>query len=603
MDAVESDSETRDVAVKAASPSPSPAPTPTPTATPTPTPSSKGSDNDSSSEKADSPEPKPKPKDKDKDRQHPHKRRKRRRLSAGSEMEMLDDDFALINENLGYTAATSATDSNGTAKKKKTKRLRRAVDEDESDADDKDKDKDKDNGVGGGEGDAENRDNKVRAKGSGLGLLFARDDESDSDHRGGEAGVVGEEMDDFIVDDSDGSSGDERRERGIPVLSRSIPRAGPRGPRGGDSSLAGSPALGNVGGALELGVSDEAWQDIVEIFGDGSDYDWALDITSQGDSTSDTPIGYAANYEPAELTARLMTEADDIIRAADIPERLQLRIPFNPPIDGELVSEAAWIAVRLTADAEIVARGPLPPPTTAASKPAPGAYVPFGASVQALAPTVPPHVTSDWPWAAAWIRERQSTHDDEARILSILTLLRVENLEIAFIHRHRKDACRSPCLPLLWKIHDLDLEFQILSARKTKLAETWARLHADLIQSTTTSTTLTSVIPDAAAHQDIFSYADFLPSATSIDELNDFADYLRFYFGAHVRRIEATPQALKRRVGLSLWESAHGRKIDAFSQVCAFLVDNTTLSLLPPYLNHHTPNHNPQILTSTHLAI
>ena len=49
-------------------------------------------------------------------------------------------------------------------------------------------------------------------------------------------------------------------------------------------------------------------------------------------------------YEPTELERGFFTEKDQDIRAADIPERFQLRqVPVKPTEEGELEEEAEWI--------------------------------------------------------------------------------------------------------------------------------------------------------------------------------------------------------------------------------------------------------------------
>lgn len=94
-------------------------------------------------------------------------------------------------------------------------------------------------------------------------------------------------------------------------------------------------------------VENRTWRDILDIFGDGSEYAWAL---TQGvdnidlarshheDEDEDEEGGYEKKrkpqvakdiklsdiYEPAEIKKKLLTEEDELIRIKDIPERFQV---------------------------------------------------------------------------------------------------------------------------------------------------------------------------------------------------------------------------------------------------------------------------------------
>ena len=64
-----------------------------------------------------------------------------------------------------------------------------------------------------------------------------------------------------------------------------------------------------------------AWDEIQEIFGDGHDYDDALESDDEEGKPQPTLRDV---FEPSEIVERMMTDADDIIRAIDIPERMQI---------------------------------------------------------------------------------------------------------------------------------------------------------------------------------------------------------------------------------------------------------------------------------------
>jgi transcription elongation factor SPT6 len=85
-------------------------------------------------------------------------------------------------------------------------------------------------------------------------------------------------------------------------------------------------------------IQFRTWREIEDLFGDGSDYQWALDldkmnIDDNGDMDASPVDGYHVEkpeikltdlYEPSEIHAKMLTEEDEVIRIKDIPERYQV---------------------------------------------------------------------------------------------------------------------------------------------------------------------------------------------------------------------------------------------------------------------------------------
>ncbi|KAA1471105.1 transcription elongation factor Spt6 [Dentipellis sp. KUC8613] len=116
-----------------------------------------------------------------------------------------------------------------------------------------------------------------------------------------------------------------------------------------------------LGSRPELtGIDANAWDEIHEVFGDGHDYDWAL--VDEDEDFAEEQIKPEMNYhdvfEPSEIKARLLTEDDDLIRAQDIPERMQLATStlsssstlsmFKPLAEEDLDDAATWVLTRLS---------------------------------------------------------------------------------------------------------------------------------------------------------------------------------------------------------------------------------------------------------------
>ncbi|KAI0054143.1 transcription elongation factor Spt6 [Auriscalpium vulgare] len=116
-----------------------------------------------------------------------------------------------------------------------------------------------------------------------------------------------------------------------------------------------------MGSRPELtGIDANAWDEIYEVFGDGHDYDWALvdDEEEFAESPSKPEMNYHDVFEPSEIRDRLLTEDDDLIRAQDIPERMQLATStlspastlstHRPLTEDDLQDASAWVLTRLS---------------------------------------------------------------------------------------------------------------------------------------------------------------------------------------------------------------------------------------------------------------
>ncbi|KAJ7063371.1 transcription elongation factor SPT6 [Mycena amicta] len=151
----------------------------------------------------------------------------------------------------------------------------------------------------------------------------------------------GQDTDDFI-DDSDDPDAmndqerDERRKRQQQVR-RKMARARP-----------------------ELtGIDASSWQEIFDVFGDGRDYDYALDDDEANEGEYQKPeTKFVDVFEPTAIRSLFLTEDDDLIRVKDIPERMQLAsstFSKNPVITpsvslapDDIDDAAAWVTQRIS---------------------------------------------------------------------------------------------------------------------------------------------------------------------------------------------------------------------------------------------------------------
>lgn len=78
--------------------------------------------------------------------------------------------------------------------------------------------------------------------------------------------------------------------------------------------------------AANVGMDEDAYQDVLDVFGNGEDYLDALqsDEDEGEQETEKELIDLKKLFEPSDLQSRMLTDADEIIRVTDEPERMQL---------------------------------------------------------------------------------------------------------------------------------------------------------------------------------------------------------------------------------------------------------------------------------------
>jgi transcription elongation factor SPT6 len=104
----------------------------------------------------------------------------------------------------------------------------------------------------------------------------------------------------------------------------------------------------------DAGIDADTMEEITQLFGDGLEYQHALELSE------DEEPEYAEEgeervkevqlkdiFEPSELKERLLTDADELIRITDEPERFQLYRATSTPVEIDIQKEASWIAERL----------------------------------------------------------------------------------------------------------------------------------------------------------------------------------------------------------------------------------------------------------------
>lgn len=237
-----------------------------------------------------------------------------------------------------------------------------------------------------------------------------------------------------------------------------------------------------------LGITDDSLYMIQQIFGDGSEYAYAMDINDiqdeddVNDINRDNPVRLKDVYEPDEIAERLLTEEDDAIRIKDVPERLQLRYINNPPEGDELNREAIYITEKI-------------------------------------------------------LRERSNNYNAniveattiQTPVRDVLRFLREDNYEVPFIFSHRKDFWKDKLEDNeLWLIYDYDEEFQAIESKKKVINSIYENLCNN----------------DSEAKNDR-SITESLKRINTIEKAQDLLEYIQIIYGGEVHQNDSNSDERK----------------------------------------------------------
>lgn len=249
------------------------------------------------------------------------------------------------------------------------------------------------------------------------------------------------------------------------------------------------------------GLDEGALEDFRAAFGDGEEYDWALELQDQEEDdrkydANGEPIskgvGLKDVFEPSQLAEKLLTDEDDRIRDIDEPERFQIaRAPYKDLVftKEQAKEEAGWIAKLMLPKKRL-----------------------------------PPHLWEPFQNAVG----------------KVLEFMNTDEYEVPFIFQHRKDylihAVKDAVTPDpdnpnapeyvvnaeklldqsdLWDIFDHDLKFRALIEKRNALQRTYDNLKGE------------------SSFQDAI-FEEMLPIAETMEELQDVQDYLYFQHSARL---------------------------------------------------------------------
>ncbi|KAI9490605.1 SH2 domain-containing protein [Zychaea mexicana] len=298
---------------------------------------------------------------------------------------------------------------------------------------------------------------------------------------------VYDDMDDFIAEEDDEEGlVDDRAD----LYNREAPRRG---------------AAKDMMDILPEGLSEDVLADMYDIFGDGADYEWALEEEPAEYEEEQLEPKLADVFEPSELKARMLTEEDEEVRMRDIPERMQVRYAGTrktfdiPPSDEEIQVEGTWVAREL-------------------------------ASVKNI---------------------DQPTEHFLNAVKHVVSFISREYLEVPYISDHRRDyftevdpdGVTTELLTHddLWKIYDLDFKYTSFANRKAGLRE---------------------YLSKCSIYDEYVS--NLVDKAEKIEELNDISDYVNLRFADNVNSLQKQTKGPKRPANKSLYEISLRNKVSEF---------------------------------------
>lgn len=265
-------------------------------------------------------------------------------------------------------------------------------------------------------------------------------------------------------------------------------------------------------GLQAAGLDEGAEEDYRAAFGDGTDYDWALEMQeaeAEEQAGEGRELQLKDVFEPSQLQERMLTDEDNVIRETDIPERLQLaRKPFKPlelteeDMQLRLSEEASWISNML------------------------------------------------WPKKGLPSYFQQPFQRAVRRVLEFINL---EDYEVPFIFNHRKDYLihapsdnddyddpdQPPPIDArperllnqsdLWEVFDLDLKFRAFAEKRDALRQNYDNVR--------------SVYPDITDTE----IEDLTSKAITIEEIQELQDYLHYRYSQEMNEVRQEINGTQKR--------------------------------------------------------
>jgi transcription elongation factor SPT6 len=279
-------------------------------------------------------------------------------------------------------------------------------------------------------------------------------------------------------------------------------------------------------------------EDYRAAFGDGNEYEWALDMQEAAEAAATDPgkqLELKDVFEPSQLAEKMLTDEDNVIRHTDVPERFQIaRQTFK-----EVMRDEEETTALLREEAQ-------------------------------------------WIMQMMWPKKRLERHLQEpfhASIRKMVEYFNIEDLEIPFIFQHRKDylihEARVPRSPSadnpegegftikaekmlnqddMWDILDLDLKWKGLVDKRESLQTAYKSL-CDM-----------HGISDPMMEE-------LIGKAVTMEEIQDLQDYFHFQYSSELKDLNIIESDIngtqkRARAARNLWEKLRASRV--YQMVRAF---------------------------------
>lgn len=254
------------------------------------------------------------------------------------------------------------------------------------------------------------------------------------------------------------------------------------------------------------GLDKDALDDMERIFGNGEDYDWALQLEEEEEENEreEQAIELKDVFEPSQLTEKLLTDEDNEIRFNDDPERFQIdRKQFkNLQLSTEQFKEEARWITNLIWPKKMLSKD-LEGPFTKAIGKVLEFFVVDGVEV----PYIFQH-RRDYLIHARKTRNPAYHRDDP------------ESLE------YTVDAEKLLTQDDLWRILELDIKFRSMVEKRNALESTVESLRSIDVEDRTLD--------------------EMVPKAETVEDLQDLQDYVNFQYSAQLKDLAAMANGAKK---------------------------------------------------------
>lgn len=283
------------------------------------------------------------------------------------------------------------------------------------------------------------------------------------------------------------------------------------------------------------------WDELFDVFGDGNDYEWALEQEDGEDYREDTEkakVGLEQVFEPSEIKERRLQREDQVVQTIDRPERHQL------------------LNSTLSEDPVFAPSSPFPDPALAADY----AYTKISLRTQYLFCGMhldgAYHVQNADGYPEYVARRPDLEAAYKAAVAKALFDMFLDNREVPYLYHYRRDTfgiieeVGRPAVQFLerdelWTLYTLGIKFQAIHERLEQVRTLWRKIQ-----------TRRDGLEDVYFDQTLLGNV----AIKSIEAAADAMDWLEYHYAAEVRAIKEDEAIEAEAIAASRGEEAPRRR-------------------------------------------